>query len=275
MSEEVVMHDAGAGSGRRERSTIAFPYGDLEAGIAIARALLEHGGGEGDLNSLAAWAGHDSSKSGTFRNKVYASRDFGLVEIEKTEVQLTPLGHDIVDSEREAAARADAFLSVPLYRAIYDDLDGKRLPPDGGLENKMHSLGVGQKQVAKARQVFARSAEQAGFFTFGRDRLVKPTAARARQLEEQETDPQGETSDSDSAAPAADRNIKTINIESGGDVTLSLTVDLVTLSKRDREFVFGLIDSLNGYEGDSQPKQAPPPNGGLSEQPRTAEQDAV
>jgi hypothetical protein len=38
----------------------------------------------------------------------------------------------------------------------------------------MVELGVSSKQKDKARQVFERSADQAGFFAHGRDRLVQP-----------------------------------------------------------------------------------------------------
>jgi hypothetical protein len=38
----------------------------------------------------------------------------------------------------------------------------------------MVSLGVAPKQKERARQVFKRSAQQAGFFQFGTDRLVVP-----------------------------------------------------------------------------------------------------
>ena len=276
MSEEsAVIEEPVPNVTRRERSTIAFPYSDLESGIVIARALLDHGGGEGDLNSLAAWAGHDSSKSGTFRNKVYSSRSFGLVEIDKTAVRLTSLGHDILDSEREATARGDAFLAVPLYQAIYEAHNGKLLPRDAGLENKMHSLGVAKKQVSKARQVFARSAEQAGFFAFGRDRLVKPTASEIKEPSAAAGTPEGEASVSTDSASPADRNVKTIQLGSGGEVTLNLSVDLVTLSKHDRDFVFELIDSLNDYTAHAQTEGEPHVSHAPAGTPRTAEQDAV
>ena len=41
---------------------------------------------------------------------------------------------------------------------------------------------------------------------------------------------------------------KTITLESGGQLAFSLSVDLFELSRVDRDFVFGLIDSLNDYE---------------------------
>ena len=63
---------------------------------------------------------------------------------------------------------------MPLYAKMYDECKGKPLPGSAGLEAIMRELGVATNQATRVRQVFARAAEQAGFFTTGRDRLVKP-----------------------------------------------------------------------------------------------------
>lgn len=41
---------------------------------------------------------------------------------------------------------------------------------------------------------------------------------------------------------------KTINLRTGGNVTLTYSVDLFGIDKQDREFLFGLIDQLQDYE---------------------------
>jgi hypothetical protein len=41
---------------------------------------------------------------------------------------------------------------------------------------------------------------------------------------------------------------KQISLQSGGKLTLTISVDLFDLSSKDRDFVFGLIDSLKTYE---------------------------
>jgi len=41
---------------------------------------------------------------------------------------------------------------------------------------------------------------------------------------------------------------KSVELESGGSLSLKLTTNLMDLSKEDRAFVFELIDKLNGYE---------------------------
>lgn len=47
------------------------------------------------------------------------------------------------------------------------------LPPAAALEREIEQLGVASKQEDRARQVFERSAEQAGPFELGRNRLVE------------------------------------------------------------------------------------------------------
>jgi hypothetical protein len=42
---------------------------------------------------------------------------------------------------------------------------------------------------------------------------------------------------------------RTIDLKSGGKLTLMLTVNVFDLNGQDREFVFGIIDKLQGYEG--------------------------
>ena len=49
------------------------------------------------------------------------------------------------------------------------------MPPAAALEREMAKLGVSAKQANKARQAFERSAQDAGFFAQGTDRLVIPS----------------------------------------------------------------------------------------------------
>jgi len=100
---------------------------------------------------------------------------FGFITYGAGTVALTPLGIRINDPQQETAAKAEAFLLIPLYRQIYEQFKGGNLPPITGLENAMVNIGVAPKQKSNARQVFFRSATQAGFFTHGTSRLVPPS----------------------------------------------------------------------------------------------------
>lgn len=161
----------------RELSTIGFPYGDLEDAITVAAALLSAGGVPCEPDQLASAMKHTPS-SGSFRQKIATARMFGLIETVQNKYQLTSLGFAITDAGRQKAARADAFLGVPLYRKVYDTFRNQQLPPrPSGLERTFVGFGVGQKQAANARVAFDNSAQQAGFFENGRDRLIRPPVA--------------------------------------------------------------------------------------------------
>lgn len=195
----------------RERSGIAFPYSDLSVGLQVVRAIHEHAGSSCAPDQLAAWMGQNV-RSGAFAAKLSVARIFGLIETERGVVRLTDIGRRIVDPSSEQAARVDAFLKVPLYKAVYDKYRGYTLPPAAALEREMAALGVSPKQTDKARQAFERSAEQSGFFAAGRDRLVMPAIGQRPETkpleepptpEDQRIPPGGNGSGSGGAKPPA------------------------------------------------------------------------
>lgn len=134
------------------------------------------------IDQLAAYV-KNSLTSGAFRLRLSNASTFGLTENERGEVRLTPLGRSIADPSQEAAARADAFLAVPLYERIYDNYKGFTLPSPSALEKFMREVGVSSKQTGKARNAFMRSARQAGFFAHGEDRLVRPADPGTKPIE--------------------------------------------------------------------------------------------
>lgn len=159
---------------KREQSTIAFPYLDLDAAIEVARAVYARSGyGSCDLDELAAEMGQVIS--GAFRLKTGTAKIFDVIDKDgRSSVKLTDLGKQVISDDTLRAARVDAFMRVPLYAAIYEQYKGQKLPPMKALEREMAKLGVAVKQADKARQAFERSARQAGFFEAGDDRLVRP-----------------------------------------------------------------------------------------------------
>jgi hypothetical protein len=161
------------GSGKRERSSIEFPYLDLDVAVEIAKGVHQVGGSSCGWDQLAAQLGQ-TAKSGAFRIKVMTARTFGLVTYGQGTVNLTELGKKLNDPQQEKAAKADAFLAVPLYNKIHEGFKNVTLPPADALETEFVKLGVAPKQKGKARQAFQRSATQAGFFWSGPNRLVKP-----------------------------------------------------------------------------------------------------
>lgn len=173
----------GAAPKKRGQSTIKFPYADLGDAEQLAREVFNNGG-ECQPEQLAAWLGHDTVNSGAFRNKVSAGRIFGLVESTRNSISITQSGKRIAADHTAAEERVKAFLTVPLYSAVYEEHKNGQLPPDSGLEQEMIRLGVTPTQVQNARQVFQRSADHAGFFAVSRARLVKPRAGQATPMTE-------------------------------------------------------------------------------------------
>ena len=160
---------------RRTRSTINFPYNDQDDALEVLQALHSKAGMmQCETHQLAGFL-DQTPTSGTFRIRIYTARSFGFIEMERGgKVRLTGLGQRAADPDQEAAARSESFLTVPLYKAIFDKYKGYPLPPPKALEREMMSLGVAPKQAERARRAFERSAQQAGFLTQGSDRLVKP-----------------------------------------------------------------------------------------------------
>jgi hypothetical protein len=173
MTETEVQDGAQAGTSR-ERSIVRFCYEDLGSAQSVVKALHSQYGGRATYDQIAAEL-HSSPKSGAFRNKVSAARMFGFVTVDRQGViSPTPLGENLLDELTASDAKAEGFLNVPLYAQLYERFRSSTLPGDKGLENVIREMGVAAKQVVTARQVFQRSAQQAGYFRHGRNRLVKP-----------------------------------------------------------------------------------------------------
>lgn len=158
---------------KRDRSTIEFPYSDLDSAIELARTIHDRAGTACDTRQLAGWM-DKSVTGGTFRSWLSAARIFGLVETERGQVSLTPVGRQIIDAQKEKAAKITAFLNVPLFYAMYEQFHGYALPPAAAIERQMAELGVAGKQTERARQTFMKSAQSAGFIDPQTGRFVKP-----------------------------------------------------------------------------------------------------
>ena len=161
----------------RQRSTVPFAYIDLQDVMEVAVAIHEHvGSGDCDEHQLSAWL-KKSQKSSGFRGLWSTARLFGIIEAETGRFRLSPLGRRAVDPAQERDAKAKAFLTVPLYNAVFEKYKSGVLPPAAALEREIVEIGVAEKQKHTARLVLERSAQYAGFFEHGKDRLVMPGVA--------------------------------------------------------------------------------------------------
>lgn len=230
MAGEIVHSErAEEADGKREQSSIVFPYLDLSTAIDVAQSVYQRSGlGNCNLDELAAQMGQNVS--GAFRMKTGTAKIFDLIEKDgKSSIKLSELGRQIVSPETERSARAEAFMRVPLYSAIFEKYKGHMLPPARALEREMQGLGVSSKQTDKARQAFERSARQAGYFESGEDRLVRPrTDVPTRPIENSAVVEEHISPD----AGTARKGHSTVSIQRGGY----------------HPFVQGLLDELPGSD---------------------------
>src|SRR5713101_3004365 len=110
MSEDVDGDNKGEQAQSRERSTIRFPYNDLNDAIAVTRTLHDKRGGQCSADELAAELGHTLT-SGRWRIRLAGTQLYGLITLSKQRVRLTELGNRVIDPRTEADARVEAFLS--------------------------------------------------------------------------------------------------------------------------------------------------------------------
>lgn len=176
--EKISMAEAAGASEEagRQRSTIGFPYVSLKDAIELAEAIHGNVGlGECDDAQLAAWSGQ-STKSSGFRVQLSGARMYGIIVSDGAgKHRLSDLGQMALDPTRAREAKATAFLNVPLYKALFDKYRTGILPSNAAaIEREMVGLGVSEKVKDRARQAFEKSAEQAGFFEHGKNRLVMP-----------------------------------------------------------------------------------------------------
>jgi len=231
------------GATERQRSAIVFPYGSLGDAEDVAEKLQETYGGSATPDQLAHALG-STLKSGGFRVKLATARTFGVLDGTRGAANLSTLGRRLVDPTTRDDARVEAFLAVPLFAEIFKEFQGQLLPADAGLEKKMADLGVSTKQTAKARSAFQRSAERAGFFQMGRNRLVKPPTnlpdSKGPTGPEKSSAMPPATSPSATAEPVLAMWHKLLR--EGRDWSAQQTHDYVEKTRQLQEFLDGLGD---------------------------------
>lgn len=172
-----------AGRGPGPKSATQYPYFDLDDSVATARAVHERGGGSCGRDLVAAALGYSTTKSGAFLTRIYAAKQFGLINIDGDTLSITDRAisilHPVMETDA-AVARRDAFLSVPLFQKVYEKFRGSALPPEIGLQNLLKTeYKIVEDRIKPALRVMLDSAQQAGFFDAAgnRSRLIAPAIA--------------------------------------------------------------------------------------------------
>lgn len=102
----------------------------------------------------------------------------------------------------------------------------------------------------KGIRFFLQAAKANGFTLskFLLDQTRVSTGSRKKRGGKRDNETPFDNDSEDDGHNSSERTVKTVTLKSGGELSFSLSVDLFALSREDREFVFGLIDTLQAYE---------------------------
>lgn len=128
------------------------------------------------------------------------------------------------------------------------------------LEEAFAKTGASSETLRKTLSFYLGVAKEAGMQLspyLKRARKPRGTGQRTRGAAARATqtptpDPPAQTATQNTPQPNG--TMKTIQLKTGGSLTLSLAVNLLELKGKDREFVFKLIDKLDEYEAGGEPQ---------------------
>jgi hypothetical protein len=179
-----------------------------------------------------------------------ALRFFGLL---KGDDEPTALLDDLVKgSEEERKAKFRKIAESAYSELIAIDL---KTATRAHFEEKLGQLyNVTGDTRVKAIRFFLSAAAYVGLplgsFIVPKDGKTKsprrPRQAAPRAAKKTSVEAHQEIPKDGGAKPGG--TSKSVNLASGGTLTLSATLDLFALNAADRAFVFGIIDTLEGYE---------------------------
>jgi hypothetical protein len=150
-----------------------MPLGDA---VALVKTIANYGTTHTDA-AVASFLGHSTAKSGPFRSKVAALREYGLLAGRGGELTVTELALEIVhpglDADPVASLRA-AFLRCKLFAAVLDALPKDADLQKAGLANTaMHNHGVSSQSKEGFATSFVKSGVLAGLIEQVDDARVK------------------------------------------------------------------------------------------------------
>jgi len=132
--------------------------------LDIARRVEESGGGTLTEETLAMNLGL-SAKSSGFRLKSLTARQFQLIDKQGETLSTTPIAKAIFKPTSNGDAQRgyqEAFLSIPLFKAVSERYRGQRLPDSQTLRNILErEFFVEHSRVQQAERLLLDSARDA------------------------------------------------------------------------------------------------------------------
>src|SRR5260370_11554944 len=173
-----------------------------------------------------------------------AYRFFHLVDIHN---KPTPEFQQLVKSKNEERKKQINILVAIGYPEIMGN-DLATMTPKI-LDDLIEAYNVGGATKKKAITFFLQAAKFAdiALSSFLTEKIRNTTGTKRRRKSEGETDNHISKPPSIHSASGSSRSV---TLADGGTITLTISVDVFSLEKNDREFVFGLIDQLQKYEAE-------------------------
>ncbi len=157
-----------------------FPPYDLAEALLIARAIWDHNAGKPMRRLTLFDTLRRSPTSGATRQLITASLAYGLTEGgHSAEVlALTERGRAIVDGHA-VRAMLDAVLSIPLFKAFFDNYRNGAVPSESAAVDFLRGHGIRDKSARACLEVLLRDAEQVALIqqVSGVKRVVSPESA--------------------------------------------------------------------------------------------------
>ncbi|MGH9199457.1 MAG: hypothetical protein ACRD1T_27465, partial [Acidimicrobiia bacterium] len=195
---------------------------------------------------------------GTGSQLISGLRFLGLLKDEKPTERLEPIVR--AQSDQRKHLLADLFRDA--YGAsVIDGLSG--MTPKM-LTDEIDKLGASDATARKAFSFVVNAAKANNIpiaSTIAKKARNKPSGKRTASGNRKKETP---ATPADTVPPAQQpteepkhaANTRTVKLASGGEVTVSLSVDLFDLGEEDRTFVLAIIDKLKAYNAHQKPGEA-------------------
>ena len=172
-----------------------------------------------------------------------AYRFFHLIDVNDKPTQAF---QQLVTSKNEdRKARIVELLEVGYPEIMQHDL-GTMTPRM--LDNLLENYNVGGETKKKAATFFLQAARYAGvpLSNFLTEKIRNTNGTKRRRKADGESGIRNEKP----ALSNTSGSSRSLVLAGGGTITLTVSVDVFSLGKEDRDFVFGLIDQLQKYEAE-------------------------
>ncbi|MDA2930748.1 DUF5343 domain-containing protein [Acidobacteria bacterium AH-259-O06] len=152
------------------------------------------------------------------------------------------------DTERKAVLREIVESS---YDFVFDTTFGLRTATSHQAEELFQKTGASGETVRRCIAFFLAAARDSGIpvSSYIKPHRRRKSTSRKRERAGRET-PGADAPRLDDLA--VERGSKKVNLKSGGSLKLELSINVFELDKKDREFIFSLIDQLKNYERENQ-----------------------